>query len=149
MIILKEHDICKVSMKKLGLFENFFKIFGHFSSPGGQNLQCAKKIPHFGKKKFRKHRSSQRKILACVSSKHKNKETHAMIFVQCQLVQRKFFLSEIFFGLRSAKTAKSEPPEVDFIVNIFTINYFQKKFIGILEPQCHKLSKNIYIISWQ
>ena len=51
MIILKEHDICKVSWKNWAYLRIFFKIFVHFSSPGGQNLKCAQKIPHFGKKK--------------------------------------------------------------------------------------------------
>ena len=37
--------------KKIRLnWEFFLKIFGRFSSPGGQNLKCAQKIPHFGKK---------------------------------------------------------------------------------------------------
>ena len=52
MIIFKEHDICEVSWKNWAQLRIFFNIFGHFSSPGGQNLKRAQKIPHFGKKIF-------------------------------------------------------------------------------------------------
>ena len=150
MIILKEHDICKVSWKNWAYLRIFFKIFVHFSSPGGQNLKCAKKIPHFGEKKFLESIVAPReKSSRAFHQNIKTKKRTRGFLSSVNWCGGNFFFSEIFFGLRSAKTAKSEPPEVDFIVNIFTINYFQKEFIGILEPQCHKLSKNIYIISWQ
>ena len=51
MIIFKEYHICEVSWKNWAQLKIFFKIFGCFSSPGGQNLKLTQKIPHFGKKK--------------------------------------------------------------------------------------------------
>ena len=150
MIIFKEHDICEVSWKNWAYLRIFFKNFGHFSSPGGQNLKCAQKIPHFGKKKILESIVAPReKSSRAFHQNIKTKKRTRGFLSSVNWCGENFFFSEFFFCLRSAKTAKFEPPGVNFNVNIFTINYFQKEFIGILEPQCHKLSKNIFIMSGQ
>ena len=150
MIIFKEHDICEVSWKNWAQLRIFFKIFGHFSSPGGQNLKRAQKIPHFGKKKILESIVAPRdKSSRAFHQNIKTKKRTRGFLSSVNWSGENFFFSEFFFRLRSAKTTKSEPPELDFIVNIFTNNYFEKEFWGILEPQCHKLSKNIFTMSWQ
>ena len=137
-------------MKKLGLFENFFQNFCPFFVTWGAKSKMCSKNTTFRKKKILESIVAPReKSSRAFHQNIKTKKRTRGFLSSVNWCGGNFFFSEIFFGLRSAKTAKSEPPEVDFIVNIFTINYFQKKFIGILEPQCHKLSKNIYIISWQ
>ena len=137
-------------MKKLGLFENFFQNFWPFFVTWGAKSKTCSKNTTFRKKKILESIVAPReKSSRAFHQNIKTKKRTRGFLSSVNWCGGNFFFSEIFFGLRSAKTAKSKPPEVDFIVNIFTINYFQKEFIGILEPQCHKLSKNIYIISWQ
>ena len=137
-------------MKKLGIFENFFQIFCPFFVTWGAKSKMCSKNTTFRKKKILESIVAPReKSSRAFHQNIKTKKRTRGFLSSVNWCGGNFFFSEIFFGLRSAKTAKSKPPEVDFIVNIFTINYFQKEFIGILEPQCHKLSKNIYIISWQ
>ena len=119
MIIFKEH-ICEV-MKKLGLFENFFQNFcPFFVTWGAKSKMCSKNTTFRKKKNFREHRSSQRKILACVSSKHKNKETHARIFVQCQLVRRKFFFFPKFFLVSDQQKPQNPSPQRSTLLSIFS-----------------------------
>ena len=74
-----------------------------------------------------KNRSSYREILACISSNVKQRNARED-FCLVSTGPVNFFFSEFFFRLRSAETTKSEPPELDFIVNIFTNNYFEKEF---------------------
>ena len=116
-------------MKKLGSIEDFFNICGHFSSPGGQNLKLTQKIPHFGKKKFLESIVAPRdKSSRAFHQNIKTKKRTRGFLSSVNWSGEKIFFSEFFFRLRSAKTTKSEPPELDFIVNIFTNNYFEKEF---------------------
>ena len=149
MIIFKEYHICEVSWKNWAYLSFIFKFFCHFSSPGGQNLKCAKKIPHFGKKIFlasivAPRDKSPRAFLQNIITKKRTRG-----FLSSVNWSGEIFFFRTFFSSPNSKNTKSEPPELDFIVNIFTNNYFEKEFWGILEPQCHKLSKNIFIMSWQ
>ena len=142
MIFVRFHE-------KIGLNWEFFQNLWPFSSPGGQNLKCAQKIPQFGKKNLEGIVAPREKSSRAFHQNIKTKKRTRGFLSSVNWSGEKILFSEFIFRLRSAKTTKSEPPELDFIVNIFTHNYFEKEFWGILEPQCHKLSKNIFTKSWQ
>lgn len=136
-------------MKKLGSIENFFQNFWPFFVTWGAKSKTCSKNTTFRKKKILESIVAPRdKSSRAFHQNIKTKKRTRGFLSSVNWFGEKFF-SEIFFPLRSAKNTKSEPPELDFIVNIFTNNYFEKEFWGILEPQCHKLSKNIFTKSWQ
>ena len=137
-------------MKKLGSIENIFQNFWPFFITWGAKSKAYSKNTTFRKKKILEsivapRDKSPRAFLQNIITKKRTRGFLSSV----NWSGEKIFFSEIFFRLRTAKNTKSEPPELDFIDNIFTNNYFEKEFRGILEPQCHKLSKNIFIMSWQ
>ena len=149
MIIFKEHDICEVSWKNWAQLRIFFQNFWPFFVTWGAKSKTCSKNTTFRKKKILESIVAPReKSSRAFHQNIKTKKRTRGFLSSVNWFGEKFF-SEIFFPLRSAKNTKSEPPELDFIVNIFTNNYFEKEFCDILEPQCHKLSKNIFTKSWQ
>ena len=129
MIIFKEYHICEVFMQKLGLFEIFFQNFLPFFITWGAKSQMCSKNTTFRKKKFlasivAPRDKSPRAFLQNIITKKRTRGFLSSVNWSGEI----FFFSEIFFRLRTAKNTKSEPPELDFIDNIFTNNYFEKEF---------------------
>ena len=130
MIIFKEHDICEVSWKNWAQLRIFIKIFGHFSSPGGQNLKRAQKIPHFGKKKFLESIVAPRdKSSRAFHQNIKTKKRTRGFLSSVNWSGENFFFSEFFFVSDQQKPQNPSPQSSTLLPIISQIIILKKSSV--------------------